>query len=223
MRTILLGPPGSGKGTQGERIEKKYGLPKISTGDLLRHEVEKGTSLGKKAEATMNRGELVSDDLIIALVRKRIFVPDCQKGYVMDGFPRNVYQAQALEKLDRRHRDVVFDIQLKDQTLIERLSGRRICSSCEAIYNLAVRSPEVKGLCDACGGNLIQRKDDSPRVVRDRLKVYEEQTKPLIEYYKKKKIYHSIHGEGNIESIFENICSILDLERMRSEEVTSIR
>jgi len=223
MRVIMLGPPGSGKGTQSELIEKKYGFPKISTGDLLRREIQRGTTLGKQAEAAMNRGELVSDNLVIEMVKKRIFKPDCRRGYIMDGFPRNMNQAQMLEKVRTNHRQTVIAIHLSEQRIIERLSARRICLSCEAIYNYSIRKPRARDVCDACSGELVQRKDDTPEVIRQRLRIYNEQTKPLIDYFRKKKIYHGVNGEGSIESIFQNICSILDKDLNRSEEAVSAR
>ncbi|UCC41679.1 MAG: adenylate kinase [Candidatus Aminicenantes bacterium] len=221
MRIILLGPPGCGKGTQGDLIEKKYGFPKISSGDLLRAAVQKGTPLGKKAEAMMNRGELVSDDIVIEMIKERISKADCQSGYVLDGFPRNITQAQKLEDIEGKCQEMVFDIQLKTQSLIERLSARRICPRCEAIYNLAIHSPKKEGICDVCGGELIRRKDDTLEVIRERLRVYNEQTEPLVDYYQKKEVFHEIDGAREIEAVFRGIQSILDKEigKFRETEV----
>jgi len=223
MRVILLGPPGSGKGTQGDLLEKKYGFPKVSTGDLLRREVQEGTPLGKKAEVKMNRGELVSDDLAVAMIKKRIFASDCKEGYIIDGFPRNIAQAQKLEKIDKKDLEIVFDIRLRDQTVIERLSARRICSSCGAIYNLLLQSPKEDEACDMCGSKLIQRRDDTSEVIKERLIIYHEQTEPLVDYYKKKGVYYRIEGEEKIEIIFHNIYSILDRELTKSMEARLVR
>ncbi|NIO49141.1 MAG: adenylate kinase [Candidatus Aminicenantes bacterium] len=223
MRVILLGPPGGGKGTQGELIERKYGFPKISTGDLLRREVQEKTPLGEMAKAKMNQGELVSDDIVIEMIKHKIFQPDYKLGYILDGFPRNVVQARRLEEIEEKRPEVVFDIHLSEQALIQRLSARRVCSSCGAIYNLLVRNPRKEGTCDVCGSELIQREDDTPEVIRERLKVYHEQTEALIDYYSRKKVYFRIDGEGEIEAISKNIYSILDREIARSREMEAAR
>ena len=223
MRVILLGPPGAGKGTQGDLIGKKYSYPKISTGDILRLEVQGGTPLGKKAKAAMDRGELVSDDIVVEMVKKRILRPDCRKGYVLDGFPRNVSQAQRLEEMEGNHAEIVMDISLTEKALISRLSARKVCFRCGAVYNLLVRHPKKDGVCDICQSKLIQRQDDRPGVIQERLKVYHRQTEPLIGYYKEKKVYHRIDGEGKIEAIFDEISSILDREISLQEEVDAAR
>jgi adenylate kinase len=212
MRIILLGPPGCGKGTQGQLLEKQYGFPKISTGDLLRQAVKEKSTLGKKAEATMNRGELVSDEVVAEMVKERISKEDCRLGYILDGFPRTIFQAGRLEETDPLRPQLVLDIKLSEQTVIERLSARRICSKCGAIFNLMAKMPEKEGVCDICNGKLIQRDDDTPDVIRKRLRVYFEHTQPLIEYYQKRKLYQSINGEGNVKVVFAEICSILDKE-----------
>jgi len=223
MRVILLGPPGGGKGTQGELIEKKYGFPKISTGDLLRREVQGKTPLGEIAKAKMNQGELVSDDIVIEMIRRKIFQPDYKQGYILDGFPRNVGQARRLEEIEEKRPEIVIDIHLSEQALIERLSARRICSGCRAIYNLLARNPREEGTCDVCGSELIQREDDAPEVIKERLKVYHEQTEALIDYYSRKNVYFRIDGEGKIETISKNIYSILDREIARSREIEAAR
>jgi adenylate kinase len=219
MRIILLGPPGSGKGTQGDLIEKKYGLPKISTGDLLRNEVRKGTQLGKEAEARMNRGELVDDDIVVGMIKNRISKPKCQRGYIMDGFPRNIVQAQRLEEIDPDRREMAIEIYLSDQAVIERLNARRICPGCETIYNLKNNPPKKELICDVCKKRLVLRDDDEPEVIKDRMKVYHEQTEILIDYYSRKKVYFKIEGEGTIETVFDNISSLLDRELAGSHEV----
>jgi len=223
MRVILLGPPGGGKGTQGELIEKKYGFPKISTGDLLRREVQEKTPLGEMARAKMNQGELVSDDIVIEMIKQRIFQPDYKRGYVLDGFPRNISQARRLEEIEEKRPEIVIDIYLSEQVLIQRLSARRVCSGCGAIYNLLARNPKKEGACDVCGSELIQREDDTPDVIKERLKVYHEQTEALIDYYSRKKVYFRIDGEGKIETISTNIYSIMDREIAKSREMEVAR
>jgi adenylate kinase len=223
MRIILLGPPGSGKGTQGDLIEERYGFPKISTGDLLRQAVREGTSLGQQAEASMNRGELVNDDVVIAMIKKRIFKEDCRKGYILDGFPRNIPQARKLEELETDPSELVLDIRLSEKSLVDRLAARRVCSRCQEIYNLMVRPPEQDGMCDSCGGELIQRDDDRPDVIQERLKVYREQTETLVEYYRKKNIYHPINGDQKIEDVFRDISSVLDEKRARFRDREAVR
>ena len=223
MRIILLGPPGSGKGTQAELIQKKYGFPKISSGDFLRREVREGTDLGKKAERAMNRGALVSDDIVVEMIKKRISLPDCKRGYILDGFPRNIAQASRLEEIADKRSEIVIDIHLSEQTLVSRLSSRRICSSCGAIYSSQTQSPRKEGVCDICQGALTQRKDDTPHVIEERLRLYETQTKALIDYYRKKGVFHRVDGEGKVEAVFSHICSILDKEIPKSREVEAAR
>ncbi len=218
MRIILFGPPGSGKGTQGNLLEKKYGFPKISTGDLLRSEVQDGTPLGKAAEATMIRGELVSDDLVIKMIKDRIFKSECERGYIMDGFPRNIVQAQKLEEIDPSREEMAIEIYLSDQTVLNRLGARRVCPNCDALYNLKNKPPKKDETCDVCEGKLILRDDDKSEVIKDRLKNYHEQTEALIEYYSRKKVYFRINGDETVESVFQNISSLLDKELARSQE-----
>ena len=219
MRIILLGPPGSGKGTQGNLIEKKYGLPKISTGDLLRSEVREGTQLGKEAETRMNRGELVDDDIVVGMIKNRIYKPEYKRGYIMDGFPRNIVQAQRLEEIDPERREMAIEIFLSDQAVLGRLSTRRTCPVCETIYNLKNKPPKKELICDACEKRLVLRDDDKPEVIKDRMRVYHEQTEILIDYYSRKKVYFKIDGDGTIETVFEKISSLLDREFARSQEV----
>lgn len=223
MRVILLGPPGSGKGTQGDLLEKRHGFPKISTGDLLRREVRLGTPLGKKAEASMGRGELVSDEVVVEMLQKRIAQPDCRSGYILDGFPRNVAQALKLEKVIGTGPEIVFDIHLREQSLVSRLSQRRICPGCGAIYSLLTLSPEKRDVCQACGSSLIQRNDDTPKVIKERLKVYHEQTVPLIDYYRRRNVYHKIDGEGKVEDVFDRISAILDREMAKLKGAEAAR
>ena len=219
MRVILFGPPGCGKGTQGTLIEKKYGFPKISTGDLLRSEVHEGTPLGKKAELKMSRGELVSDDIVIEMIRSRVFRPEYRRGYVLDGYPRNLAQAQSLEKIDPEQDETAIEIYLSDQAVFDRLGARRVCVSCETIYNLNDKPPKKDEVCDDCGEGLILRDDDKPEVIQDRLKVYHEQTEALIDYYLRKTVYFRVDGEGQVETVFDRICSVLDGELAKFREV----
>lgn len=214
MRVILLGPPGCGKGTQGDSIEQSYGFPRISTGDLLRAEVAAETSLGLKARVVMESGELVSNAIVIEMIRERIFSPDCRKGYILDGFPRTVAQAESLSYMDDSRPEVAIDIRVDNDVLIERLSARQVCS-CGAVYNLKVKPPAEEGKCDVCRGSLLQRKDDDAVVIRERLRVYREQTEPLIVFYKKKGNYFSVDGGQGIESVFSSINDIL--KRMLQE------
>lgn len=215
MRVVLLGPPGCGKGTQGDLIEKKYGFPKISTGDLLRKAVKEGTPLGKKAEVFMNQGKLVSNEIVVEMIKERIEDADCREGYILDGFPRNIVQAQILEEIDGNFPELVIDIEMDEKVLINRLQARRICSRCGAIYNLLVRRPKKEGICDVCASPLIHREDDNPSVIRERLRVYHEKTKKIIDYYLKRKVYNIINGTGEIEAVFQRICSVLDRELVR--------
>lgn len=218
MRIILLGPPGSGKGTQANLIQETYALPKISSGDLLREAISHGTELGKQAETLYNRGELVSDDIVLAMIDERIHKDDCAQGFILDGFPRNVAQAQMLLDIDPDNAEIVLDIRPQDITIIGRLSARMICSQCDQIYNLALKAPEKNNVCDLCGGELTQRKDDSPEVIERRLQVYQKQTLPLVEYYKDKNVYFYIEGEGTAEEVFYRITAILDTRMTQFKE-----
>jgi adenylate kinase len=223
MRIILLGPPGSGKGTQGDLIEQKYGIPKISTGDLLREAVQENTPLGKKADASMNRGDLVSDEIVMQIVEARLTREDCQKGYILDGFPRNINQALLLEEIPSQQAEVVLDIRLSEKKLIERLSSRWICSQCGNIFNLSVKAPNLPGVCDACRAGLVQRQDDMPEVILERLRIYHQETEPLIAYYQKKANYHPIEGDRSIESVFQTIQAVLKAELTKSNRSEAVR
>ena len=210
MRIILFGPPGSGKGTQGDRVEQKYGLPKVSTGDLLRQAVRDGTPLGRRAEDLMRQGLLVNDEIVEALVRERLAKPDCRQGYLLDGFPRNLSQVTILESMDGARPEVVIEIAIPSAEIIARLGGRRTCSACKAIYGVAGQEPRVEGICDVCGGSLYQRPDDKPEVIAERLRVYEEQTARIREHYQAKGVYHLADGAGPVEEVFGRIAAILD-------------
>lgn len=217
MNLILLGPPGAGKGTQAKRIVEKYGIPQISTGDMFREAVAKGTELGKKAKEYMDRGELVPDEIVIGIVRERLSQPDCERGFILDGFPRTINQAEALdEMLDDMGRriDAVINIVVPDEEILKRIVYRRICKECGAVYNLIFNPPKQDGVCDKCGGELYQRDDDREETVKERLRVYKEQTEPLVRYYSQKGIIHDIDGTKDIEDVWKQIESVL--EKIRS-------
>jgi|Deesub1362B_J571_1020462.scaffolds.fasta_scaffold00491_15 adenylate kinase len=209
MRIILLGPPGAGKGTQAELLSKKLSIPKISTGDLLRDEVEKKTNLGIKVKKKIEKGELVDDELVFDILKKRIEKNDCKRGYILDGFPRNINQAEKFYKLFNNDQELVIEISLSENELVRRLTSRRICKNCGASYNLLFFRPKIKNKCDECGGDLVRRDDDREDVIKKRFKVYEDETKPLINYYYKKGNYFKINGEADISEIFKRIYAII--------------
>jgi adenylate kinase len=210
MRVVLLGAAGSGKGTQADLIQKSYGFPKISTGDLLRKAVKEGTELGKKVQEKINVGQLVADEIVFELVRQRVFAPDCQRGYVLDGFPRNLGQALLLENVEKNRLETVFEIMITEDEILKRLSGRRVCLQCGAVYNISNNRPKVDGLCDVCGSQLIIREDDKPEVIKERFRIYLETIKPLVEYYTRKKVLFQVDGHNSVEDIFKVISSIID-------------
>jgi adenylate kinase len=210
MRIILLGPPGSGKGTQGERTSRRYGIPKVSTGDILRRAVEDRTPLGQRAEAMMNRGVLVSDDIVLELVRGRIGADDCRPGYVLDGFPRNICQAEALETLESGRRERALELRVDFELLVRRLSARLVCPNCQAVYNLEVHPPRTEGVCDVCGTALIRRPDDRPEVIAERLKVYQRETEPLRGFYAARQAFREVDGSGSVEEVFGRVAADLD-------------
>jgi len=213
MNIVFLGPPGAGKGTQAKILVERYGIPQISTGDMLREHRAKGTELGKKAQEYMDRGQLVPDEIILQMVKERLSQPDCEKGFILDGFPRTVTQAEALDKLLAeigKKLDFVLALVVPDELLIERLTGRRTCKNCGMMYHIKYKPPKVDGKCDVCGGELYQRPDDNEETVRNRLKVYHESTAPLIEYYRKKGLLKEIDGSKSIEEITQQIIQILE-------------
>lgn len=212
MNIILLGPPGAGKGTQAKDISEKYRIPHISTGDIFRKNIKEKTPLGIKAKEFIDRGELVPDDVTVSIVEDRIKEEDCKRGFLLDGFPRTVNQAEALAKVLQslgRKLDYVINIEAGRDLIIERLTGRRVCSSCGQSYHVKLNPPRVEGICDACGGRLIQRDDDTIITVENRLSVYIRQTAPLIEYYKNSGLLYTVNGEQGIEETFNDICSII--------------
>lgn len=208
MRAVLLGPPGAGKGTQAVKLVEKYGVPQISTGDIFRANIKQGTELGKKAQEYMNKGELVPDSLVVDLVKDRLQQDDCKNGYLLDGFPRTIFQAEELDKfLEEQDQklDAVINFQVGHDTLIERLTGRRICKQCGAGYHIVGMPPKVEGICDKCGGELEQRKDDTVETAENRIVVYNESTKPLIEYYEKSGALKNFNAEQDHMVVFKEI------------------
>lgn len=212
LRTILLGPPGAGKGTQAVKIVEKYGIPHISTGDIFRENIKNGTELGKKAQEYMNRGELVPDDLVIEIATDRLLKDDCKNGFLLDGFPRTVYQAEKLDEFLAAHDgkiDTVLDIAVGKDELITRLTGRRVCKACGASFHVVNIPPKKEGICDYCGGELIQRADDNLETVTNRIDVYEAQTMPLVEYYENAGNIAHIDGTTGLDNVFADIIKAL--------------
>ncbi|SDP60843.1 adenylate kinase [Halobacillus sp. SY10] len=208
MNLILMGLPGAGKGTQAEKIVEKYDIPHISTGDMFRLAIKEGTALGKEAKSYMDKGELVPDEVTIGIVRERLSKPDCQKGFLLDGFPRTIAQAEALENLltdMEESLDYVLHIDVPKEQLIERLTGRRICPTCGATYHVVFNPPKENGKCDHDGSELIQREDDQPDTVRKRLEVNVEQSQPLLDFYQEKGYLVSFEGDKDINEVFQDI------------------
>lgn len=215
MYILLMGPPGAGKGTQAAKLVDSFKIPQISTGDMFRAAVKEGTELGKKAKEYMDAGQLVPDEVTIGIVKERLMKPDCQKGFILDGFPRTVIQAEALDrtladmniKLDR-----VINISVADAELVERAAGRRVCKVCGFTYHSKYNPPSRENVCDKCQGEVYQRADDREETVKKRLEVYQAQTKPLIDYYSKRGLYREIDGEQHIDQVFKDICQSLGRE-----------
>ncbi|BDG45568.1 MULTISPECIES: adenylate kinase [Parageobacillus] len=212
MNLVLMGLPGAGKGTQAEKIVETYGIPHISTGDMFRAAIKEGTPLGLQAKEYMDRGDLVPDEVTIGIVRERLSKDDCQKGFLLDGFPRTVAQAEALENILaelNRSIDYVIHIQVDKDILMERLTGRRICKNCGATYHLVFNPPAKPGVCDKCGGELYQRADDNEETVANRLEVNVKQMQPLLEFYESKGYLRHIDGQQDIEKVFADIRELL--------------
>lgn len=198
MKIILLGAPGAGKGTQAEVICNRYNIPAISTGNIIREALKTGTEMGLKAKSYMESGALVPDEVVIGIIKERIVKDDCKDGFILDGFPRTIPQAEALDKMGIVI-DKVIDIEVPDEKIINRMSGRRVCEKCGASYHLEYKKPKVEGICDACSGTLIQRKDDHPDTVKSRLDVYHSETEPLKDYYEKQGKLTVVEGQEEIE------------------------
>jgi adenylate kinase len=232
MRIVLLGAPGSGKGTQAKLLIERFHIPQISTGDLLRAAVASGSPLGKKAKATMDAGQLVSDDIVLAMIRERLGKADTKGGFILDGFPRNIPQADALDRMLRSLKkpvDLAMLIDVEFGVLLKRLTGRRSCPGCGAVFNVHMSPPKVDGICDNCGKALIHRADDNEATITQRLEVFEAQTKPLIDFYKAQGKLRSIKGTGDIDAIFKRMLAALEeapaakAARARVERKTGIK
>ena len=213
MKIIMLGAPGAGKGTQAKMIAEKFDIPHISTGDIFRANIKNGTELGKKAKEYMDKGQLVPDELTVEILLDRVAADDCKNGYVLDGFPRTIPQADVLDKELTKLGDKVdfaINVDVPDENIVRRMSGRRACLKCGATYHIEHIPPKKEGICDTCGSELVQRDDDKPETVQNRLTVYHEQTQPLIEYYDKKNILKTVDGTKDMQEVFNNIVSILN-------------
>ena len=212
MRIIMLGAPGAGKRTQAKKIAEKYGIPHISTGDIFRANIKNGTELGKKAKTYMDQGLLVPDELTVKILLDRVSQPDCKNGYVLDGFPRTIPQAEVLDKALAElgeSIDYAIDVDVPDENIVKRMSGRRACLSCGATYHVVHVPPKKEGICDRCGSELILRDDDKPETVKNRLDVYHKQTQPLIDFYTKKGVLKTVDGTVDMQDVFKAIVAIL--------------
>ena len=213
MKIIMLGAPGAGKGTQAKMIASKYQIPHISTGDIFRANIKNGTELGMEAKKYMDQGQLVPDELTVKILLDRVAQPDCSEGYVLDGFPRTIPQAEVLDSaLDKLGDSIDFaiDVDVPDENIVRRMSGRRACLSCGATYHIEHIPPKQEGVCDTCGQPLVLRDDDKPETVLKRLKVYHEQTQPLIDFYTKKGVLRSVDGTVDMNNVFETIVNVLE-------------
>ena len=208
MKLILLGAPGAGKGTQADILCEKLDIPTISTGNILRAAVKNGTPTGLKAKAFMDAGQLVPDEVIIGIISERLEEPDCAKGYILDGVPRTIAQAEALEKAGIVF-DCVVSLEVSDETIMERMSGRRVCPDCGASYHVVAVPPKSEGVCDKCGGKLIQRKDDAPETVKSRLEVYHKETEPLKAFYAERGLLKTVENQPTVEAISQAILRVL--------------
>ncbi len=210
MKIILLGAPGAGKGTQAEKISEALHIPQISTGNIIREALKSGSEVGLKAKSFIESGKLVPDEVVIDIIKERIAKDDCKDGFILDGFPRTIAQAEALDSMGVSI-DRVLDINVADEVIASRLSGRRVCEACGSSYHLVSKKPAVEGVCDKCGGTLIQRKDDHPDTVADRLKVYHEQTEPLKAYYEKKGLLRVVDGQDTVaDTTYRTFCALED-------------
>ena len=212
MKIIMLGAPGAGKGTQAKMIAQEYGILHVSTGDIFRANIKNGTELGKEAKQYMDQGLLVPDELTVKILLDRVAQPDCESGYVLDGFPRTIPQAEVLDEAltaQNEKIDYAIDVDVPDENIVKRMSGRRACLKCGATYHLKHIPPRTEGFCDSCGSGLVLRDDDRPETVLNRLKVYHDQTQPLIDYYSRKKILRTVDGTMDMQDVFHAITAIL--------------
>lgn len=213
MKIIMLGAPGAGKGTQAELIAEKYGIPHISTGDIFRANIREGTDLGRQAKEYMDKGQLVPDDLTVRILLDRVSKDDCKDGYVLDGFPRTIPQAEVLDtevaKLGE-HIDLAIDVDVPDENIIRRMSGRRACTKCGATYHVEHIPPKQEGICDKCGAELVLRDDDREETVKNRLEVYHKQTQPLIDYYSRQNILRTVDGTRDMNDVFSDIVKLME-------------
>ena len=212
MKIVMLGAPGAGKGTQAQRIAEKYGIPHISTGDIFRSNIKAGTELGKKAKSFIDQGLLVPDEVTIGMLLDRIHEVDCKNGYILDGFPRTIPQAESLTEAlaaNGEAIDFALNVDVPDANIVNRMAGRRACLKCGATYHIQFAAPKKEGICDKCGSELVLRDDDKPETVQKRLEIYHDQTHPLIEYYEKKGVLHTVDGTQTMEDVFKNITDIL--------------
>ena len=213
LRAVLLGPPGAGKGTQAAKVIEKYNVPHISTGDIFRANIKEGTELGKKAKGYMDEGKLVPDELVVDLVTDRLQKDDCKDGFLLDGFPRTIFQAEQLDKFlsdNGQKLDIVLNFKVRKDVLVERIAGRRVCKSCGASFHVVNVPPKKEGTCDACGGELFQRKDDNRETVENRINVYESETAPLIGYYEKQDVLVDFDGEKTHDEVFDDVVKAIE-------------
>ena len=209
MKLILLGAPGAGKGTQAEIISEKYNIPTISTGNIIRAALKNGTEMGLKAKSFIEAGALVPDDVVIGIIKERLAESDCESGYILDGFPRTIPQAEALDAMGFEI-DAALSIEVADEEIVKRMSGRRVCEKCGASYHTEYKKPDVEGICNICGGNLVIRKDDEPDTLKNRLKVYREQTEPLKEYYKSCGKLICVEGQDEVKDTTRLVLEALE-------------
>ncbi len=209
MNIIFLGAPGAGKGTQAEKVADALSIPTVSTGNIIREALSNGTEMGIKAKTYIEAGKLVPDDVVIGIIQERLAKDDCKAGFILDGFPRTIPQAEALEDMGVKI-DKVIDIEVPDEAIKERMSGRRVCPKCGSTYHLVTKKPQKEGICDRCGAELVQRKDDAPETVADRLSVYHEQTEPLKDFYNKRGTLAVVDGVGSVSEIAERVKTALE-------------
>ena len=219
MRLVFLGAPGVGKGTQAQRLAAEEGVPQISTGEILRDAIKRGTPLGAQAKSYMDAGKLVPDEVVIGIIRDRLSRPKGAGGFILDGFPRTVAQAQALDRMLRESGvdgiDDVVNFEVPNDVIIRRLSGRRSCRDCQAVYHVEYASPTQGGQCDKCGGPLVQRPDDKPETIAERLKVYDQQTSPLVDYYQQRELLRRLDATASIDTVYDNLRSLVHGARSR--------